>query len=54
MREAAAKHGLQVFIPKLEYCTDNGAMVAMVGYMKLKSGQTSSLELTAEPNLSLS
>jgi N6-L-threonylcarbamoyladenine synthase len=54
MQEAAAKRGLHVFIPKFEYCTDNGAMVAMVGYTKLQSGQTSSLELTAEPNLSLS
>jgi len=54
MQEAAARRGLQVFIPKFEYCTDNGAMVAMVGYTKLQSGQTSSLELTAEPNLSLS
>jgi len=54
MQEAAAKRGLRVFIPKFEYCTDNGAMVAMVGYTKLQSGQTSSLELTAEPNLSLS
>ena len=54
MQEAAARRGLQVFIPKFEYCTDNGAMVAMVGYTKLQSGQTSSLELTAEPNLSFS
>lgn len=45
--------GLQVFIPKFEYCTDNGAMVAMVGYMKMKEGKSSSLELTAEPNLAL-
>ena len=54
LTEVAAGHKIQVFIPKLEYCTDNGAMVAMVGYVKLAGGQTSSLELTAEPNLSLS
>ncbi len=45
--------GLRVFIPKFEYCTDNGAMVAMVGYMKMKEGKSSNLELTAEPNLAL-
>lgn len=54
MREVAARRKLQVFIPKFEYCTDNGAMVAMVGYTKLKNGHTSNLELTAEPNLRLS
>ena len=50
----AANGKMQVYFPKLEYCTDNGAMVAMVGYMKLAGGQVSSLELTAEPNLTLS
>ncbi|MCX6133586.1 MAG: tRNA (adenosine(37)-N6)-threonylcarbamoyltransferase complex transferase subunit TsaD [Ignavibacteriales bacterium] len=53
MVETAVRHGLSVFMPKFEYCTDNGAMVAMVGYTKMQSGKTSSLELTAEPNLSL-
>ena len=54
LTEVAAGRKIQVFMPKLEYCTDNGAMVAMVGYMKLAGGHTSSLELTAEPNLTLS
>jgi N6-L-threonylcarbamoyladenine synthase len=51
--EAAIRH-LRVHIPPIEYCTDNGAMVAMVGYEKLKLGSASGLELTAEPALSLS
>jgi len=54
LTEVAAGRKIEVFIPKLEYCTDNGAMVAMVGYEKLACGQSSSLELTAEPNLTLS
>lgn len=53
LREAASERGIEVFVPKFEYCTDNGAMVAMVAYTKLKQGTTSSLELTAEPNLTL-
>jgi N6-L-threonylcarbamoyladenine synthase len=53
LKDAASERGLQVFAPKLEYCTDNGAMVAMVAYAKLKQGQISSMELTAEPNLTL-
>lgn len=54
LKDAAQQHGYEVFVPKLEFCTDNGAMVAMVAYTKLKEGLTSSLELTAEPGLTLS
>jgi N6-L-threonylcarbamoyladenine synthase len=53
MTAAASDIGFRVFIPKFEFCTDNGAMVAMAGYLKLKEGRTSSLELTAEPSLEL-
>jgi N6-L-threonylcarbamoyladenine synthase len=52
--EAEAKiHHLNLFIPKIDFCTDNGAMVATVGYERLRQGFKSSLELTAEPNLQL-
>jgi N6-L-threonylcarbamoyladenine synthase len=50
--EARIRH-LRLFIPKFEYCTDNAAMVAMVGYEKLRRGLSSDLELTAEPSLML-
>ncbi len=50
----ADRRGMRLFIPKLEYCTDNGAMVAMTGFLRLAGGAPSSLELSAEPNLSLS
>jgi N6-L-threonylcarbamoyladenine synthase len=53
LEKASEDEGLRLFIPKFEYCTDNGAMIAMVGYMKMKEGVVSSLELTAEPNLEL-
>lgn len=54
LAEAAANNGLKLFVPKFEYCTDNGAMVAMAGYLKFVQGTSSSLELTAIPNLALS
>ena len=54
LQEVADRRKIRVFMPKLDYCTDNGAMVAMVGYAKLGCGHTSSLELAAEPNLILS
>ncbi len=44
---------LNLFIPKLDFCTDNGAMVAAAGYERLRHGFKSSFELTAEPNLQL-
>jgi len=46
-------HHLRLFIPKLDFCTDNGAMVAQVGYERMRKGFVSSLELTAEPDLQL-
>ncbi|MBI5216234.1 MAG: tRNA (adenosine(37)-N6)-threonylcarbamoyltransferase complex transferase subunit TsaD [Ignavibacteriae bacterium] len=51
-REASTRN-LRVFFPKFDYCTDNGAMIAMLGWMKLQQGITSSSELTAVPYLQL-
>jgi len=51
--ERARKEGFRLIIPKFEYCTDNGAMVAMAGYLRMAEGRTSDLELTAEPNVEL-
>ncbi len=49
-----AKNGkLNVFFPKLDYCTDNGAMIAMLGAMKYETGKFSPLNLTAIPYLEL-
>lgn len=53
MREEVEKRGCRVFSPPIEYCMDNGAMIALVGWMKLREGVTSSLELSAVANLSL-
>lgn len=36
MIEAESKYGWNTYIPKFEYCTDNAAMIAMVGEMKYK------------------
>jgi N6-L-threonylcarbamoyladenine synthase len=46
-------HHLNLYIPQIDFCTDNGAMVASAGYERLRQGFISSLELTAEPNLQL-
>ena len=34
--QAANKHGFRVFYPDLEFCTDNGAMIAFAGALRLQ------------------
>lgn len=34
LREAEDKLGWETYIPKFEYCTDNAAMIGIVGYLK--------------------
>ena len=36
LNAAAAKRRFQVYYPELEFCTDNGAMIAFAGAMRLK------------------
>lgn len=38
----------EVYFPSLEMCTDNGAMIAGLGYHYLSSGEKSGLDLNAE------
>lgn len=53
MKQEAEKNGFHLFIPKLEYCTDNGAMIAEVGYRKFLRQMFSPLDATAVANLEL-
>ncbi|MEI7907972.1 MAG: tRNA (adenosine(37)-N6)-threonylcarbamoyltransferase complex transferase subunit TsaD, partial [Bacteroidota bacterium] len=53
MKKGAEKNGLQLFIPKFEYCTDNGAMIAEVGYRKYQRSIFSPINATAIANLEL-
>jgi N6-L-threonylcarbamoyladenine synthase len=39
LNEAAAKRGFSVSYPRLEFCTDNGAMIAFAGAMRLHAMQ---------------
>ena len=42
-----------LYVPSLKYCTDNAAMIARAGAMRLNAGMTSSLDLTATPSLNI-
>lgn len=41
------KYKWNTFVPDLEYCTDNAAMIAMTGYYKYLAGQFADLSVTA-------
>ena len=36
--EHAAKRGITVFYPEFEFCTDNGAMIALAGALRFQAG----------------
>jgi len=54
LQTCADINSFRLFIPDFQYCTDNGAMIAQLGWMKLKVGIKSDSSLNAVPNLSLS
>jgi N6-L-threonylcarbamoyladenine synthase len=53
MTDAGARAGLRVLYPPLDLCTDNAAMIAVVGSARLARGERSSLDIAADPNLRL-
>ncbi len=44
-----AKEGGEAFYPRAEFCTDNGAMIAYAGWLRLKTGEQSALKFHATP-----
>jgi N6-L-threonylcarbamoyladenine synthase len=47
LKEMTAKLGGEVFYPRPEFCTDNGAMIAYAGCLRLEAGRTVSNPVTA-------
>jgi len=45
--------GIRIFFPSPEYCTDNAAMIARTGLEMIKHKISSSLNVSAVPNLPL-
>jgi len=46
-RERAAAEGVEVFLPSRALCTDNAAMVALLGERRMSAGSSSGPELNA-------
>jgi tRNA N6-adenosine threonylcarbamoyltransferase len=49
LKSITAEEGIDVFFPRPEFCTDNGAMIAYAGYLRLRTGQTQPLSFGAWP-----
>jgi N6-L-threonylcarbamoyladenine synthase len=48
--DECARRKLQFHAAKMDYCTDNAAMIAALGYHHLIAGNTASLDLDAYPS----
>lgn len=44
-RKLSEELGVELLIPRLEYCTDNAAMIAITGYMKAERGEFDGMNL---------
>jgi N6-L-threonylcarbamoyladenine synthase len=53
LRDMAAARDAEVFYPRLEFCTDNGAMIAYTGACRLQAGQRQDLSMQVRPRWSL-
>ena len=52
--EAQEKKDWKIHIPRFTYCTDNAAMIGIVGQLKLERGLTSTLDAKAEARYKIS
>src|SRR5690606_33201513 len=52
LKEAEKKYGWKTHIPRFEYCTDNAAMIAIVGELKFKAKEFSEQDVVASARAS--
>ena len=51
LKKLSNDNNLKIFIPELQFCTDNAAMIGIVGYLKFKDSLESNLKSTPSPRL---
>ncbi|MFI3170734.1 MAG: tRNA (adenosine(37)-N6)-threonylcarbamoyltransferase complex transferase subunit TsaD [Faecalibacterium sp.] len=53
VNDGAQKLGAKVYLPALQFCGDNGAMIAAQGFYELQAGNIADLDLNGLPTLSI-
>lgn len=53
LKKEGARRGWSVFYPRPEFCTDNGAMIAYAGMLRLRAGERAQLAIEARARWSL-
>ncbi len=53
LRNEAAARNAEVYFPDLEFCTDNGAMIALVGALRLAAGGAQDYDFKVQPRWEL-
>ena len=53
LREKLQQLDADVYFPRMEFCTDNGAMIAYAGAIRLQAGQTEAAIIQPRPRWSL-
>lgn len=54
LRQRLMSLDADVFYPRPEFCTDNGAMIAYAGYLRLNAGQMESVAIRVKPRWPMS
>ncbi len=54
LTEMVDKENVRIYFPRLEFCTDNGAMIAYAGCQRLLAGQQQGLDIFARPRWPMS
>ena len=53
MKEESQKRNLDLYLPSMNLCVDNAAMIGLAGYLHFQRGETSGLDLNPIASLSL-
>ncbi|MFA5073183.1 MAG: tRNA (adenosine(37)-N6)-threonylcarbamoyltransferase complex transferase subunit TsaD [Nitrospirota bacterium] len=48
MNEESRKRGISLHVPRMEFCIDNAAMIALAGYLHFQQGAASKLDLNPQ------
>ncbi|MGA9421869.1 MAG: tRNA (adenosine(37)-N6)-threonylcarbamoyltransferase complex transferase subunit TsaD [Rhodanobacteraceae bacterium] len=53
LTQAGAREGFRVCFPRPEFCTDNGAMIALAGALRLRAGLSDDTQILVHPRWAL-